>query len=185
MNDTPKSVGLHLNKKGTKVQIDTSYQFLGTSALLTQYGIPFIYIATVYDLFEPNGKYSLTGWGIVGIALIFLALRQKIKEAIKEFDMHLSVTAQRSKWALTSFTIAGILAVSQIFFTAFLQLFLVIGISTILSLPLWSPYDNIMEERNEVQKMLKDDLTKAKAEKLKAKAVAMREQNNKKNSVSL
>ena len=162
-----KKLGLHLNKKGNKVVLDTSYKMLGTGALLVQYGIPFAYIAQRYGLFTfDEGTYSVTGWGVVSIGILYAVFRNKIKAFVNDYNTTLGVTAQRGKWGMIWLTVALILGVATIFINAFLWFFIVLGGSNLLALPLWNNYDLKVVQMKAIQETLKDKSNKSNLEML-------------------
>ena len=162
-----KKLGMHLNKKGDKVVLDTSYKMLGTSALLVQYGLPFAYIAQRYGLFTfDEGTYSVTGWGVVGIVILYAVFRNKIKAFVNDYNTTLGVTAQRGKWGMIWLSVAFILGVSTIFIDAFLWFFIVLGGSNLLALPLWNNYDVKVVQMKAIQETLKDKSNKSNLEML-------------------
>jgi hypothetical protein len=97
---------MKLNKKGTKVKLGSKMELVGVSALLVQYGIPIAYISHQYGLItRENETYSATGGLIIVIMLAYLALRNKIKQFISDYNTHLSTTAQRMKSGVAWLTI--------------------------------------------------------------------------------
>jgi hypothetical protein len=140
---------------------------LGTSALLVQYGLPFAYIAQRYGLFTfDEGTYSVTGWGVVGIVILYAVFRNKIKAFVNDYNTTLGVTAQRGKWGMIWLSVAFILGVSTIFIDAFLWFFIVLGGSNLLALPLWNNYDIKVVQMKAIQETLKDNSNKTNLEML-------------------
>jgi len=159
---------MRLNKKGTKVLLDNKTKAWGVFGSAIQFGIPFGYLAYRYDLFTfKNTQYAVTGWGMVGIVIIGMLLRNRIVEFVKQYNT-LGVTAQRAKWGHTFLTIFVVLAISSFFINAFLWFFGTLAVSNYLSLKAYQPYDNALVEQKEMQKLLKEQKTKTSFEKLQA-----------------
>ena len=157
---------MRLNRKGTKVLLDNKTKAWGVFGSVIQFGIPFGYLAYRYDLFTfENSRYALTGWGMVGVVLGGLLLRNRIVEFVKQYNM-LGVTAQRAKWGHVFLTIFIVLAVSSFFINAFLWFFGIVTISNYLSLKAYQPYDNALVEQKEMQKLLKEQKSKTTLERL-------------------
>jgi len=78
---------LALNKKGTKVKIigvPKMFNIFGTSV---QWLPSLVYLSIKFDLFTfQNQGYAITGWGVVGVIILFLAFRSKIKDTAKEYE---------------------------------------------------------------------------------------------------
>lgn len=160
---------MKLNKKQTKVSLDTKYQFLGLGGSLIQFGLPFWYIAWRYDLFTfKNEAYAVTGWGIIGLVIISFFTRNKIKQFITDYNTNLSVTAERAKSGHIFISLAMILLVTQFFIDSFLWLFGIVAVSNYLSLILYAPYDNQIIEKKELQKLLDEDKLHDKISNLKS-----------------
>jgi hypothetical protein len=143
---------MKLNKKGTKVKLGSKMELVGVSALLVQYGIPIAYISHQYGLItRENETYSATGGLIIVIMLAYLALRNKIKQFISDYNTHLSTTAQRMKSGVAWLTIGLVVWFATIYLSAFLWLCVTLGGSTLLSYPIWAKYDVACLERKELQ----------------------------------
>ena len=146
---------LTLNKKGTKVKIvgmPRWYNIFGTSV---QWIPPMTYLAIKFDLFTfQNQGYAITGWGVVGIILLFLAFRSKIKDAFKEYEDSFGTSWNRMKAGNISLGIATVLfAVYFVSFSLF-TIFFIFSASTYVSLALYGPYDKLTAKRRTMQEML-------------------------------
>ena len=76
---------LALNKKGTKVKITGVPKMFNVFGTSVQWLPSLTYLAIKFDLFTfQNQGYAITGWGVGGIIVLFLAFRSKIKETLKE-----------------------------------------------------------------------------------------------------
>lgn len=159
---------MKLNKKGTKVKLDTKYQLAGATGTLIQFGLPFWYVASQFDLFTfKNEQYAVTGWGAVLITAGVLAFRNKIKNLITDYNNNLSITAQRAKYGHIFITIVLILAISSVFINGFLWFFGVLAGANYLSLVPFSIYDKQLEERKRLQTLLDKENEEAKLSDLK------------------
>jgi len=146
---------LTLNKKGTKVKVigkEKYYNILGT---IIQWGPSFTYLAIKFDLFKfENDPMSITLWGFVAITMVFLLFKQKIKDKMKEYENQFGATWSRAKAGHISLTIASVLFLVYILSYSFFLIFFIFAGSTYLSLFFYAPYDEMMEKRKIMQKML-------------------------------
>jgi hypothetical protein len=157
---------MKLNRKGTKVLLDGNTRLLGATGFALQFGIPFAYIATTYDLFTfENSRYAVTGWGMVGVAIAGFAFRNRIKTFITQYNT-LGETAQRAKWGHRFLTVCIILAISSIFINAFLWFFGTLAFSNYVSLIPYTKYDVQVKEQKEMNNLLKEQNTKTTLQKL-------------------
>lgn len=147
---------IKFNKKKTKVKITGTPKVMGLAGVLVQTGLPFAYLSVRYDLFTfRNAGYALTGWGVVGLFGMFLVFRDKIKDAMKEADTNLGATYQRSKLAITMVILSLVAILTNYFVEAFVLLFMIIAGSTLVSLPLYKPYDEVLSLKKAMQEELK------------------------------
>ena len=147
---------LKMNKKKTKVRIKGVPKLLGMTGVLVQLGFPFAYLSVRYDLFTfEEAGYTLTGWGIVAVAIAMFAFGDKIKDAMKEAEANFGMTYQRSKLAITMFLLSLLVILTNFFVEAFVLLFAIIAGSTLISLPLYRKYDEVLMLKKEVQEELK------------------------------
>lgn len=161
---------LRLNKKKTKVRVTGYPKFMGFMGAVVQSGIPFGYLAYRYDLFTfRNAGYALTGWGVVALFGVFMIFRDKIKDAMKEADTNLGHTYQRSKLAITMGILSIIVILTNYFVEAFVLLFMIIAGSTLVSLPFYSPYDEVLELKKAMQEELKKRNTQIALSQVEAK----------------
>jgi hypothetical protein len=159
---------MKLNKKGTKVKLDSKYKLVGASGTLIQFGLPFWYVASQFDLFTfKNEQYALTGWGVVILTAGVLASRNKIKNMVTDYNNNMSITAQRAKYGHIFVTIVLILALASVFINGFLWFFGVLAGSNYLSLIPFSIYDKQLEERNRLQTLLDKERDESKVADLK------------------
>ena len=109
-----------------------------------------------YDLFTfKDARIALTGWGFVALVGAIIVFKNKIKEALKEADNNLGETYKRAKLAITM-TILSLIVVSVNFFVeAFVVLFMIIAGSTLISLPIYKPYDEVLVLKRNLQEELK------------------------------
>jgi hypothetical protein len=160
---------IKLNKKKTKVKITGTPKMLGLTGVLVQAGLPFAYLSVRYDLFTfRDAGYALTGWGVVGLFGAFLIFRDKIKDAMKEADASFGITYQRSKLAITMAILSIVVVLTNFFVEAFVLLFMIIAGSTLVSLPFYKPYDEVLALKKAMQEELKkrniqNDLAKVEA----------------------
>jgi hypothetical protein len=152
---TTNVTNLALNKKGTKVKvvgISKVFNILGTSI---QWLPPLTYLAIKFDLFTfENEGYAITGWGAVFVISLFLAFRQKIKDAYTEYGETFGVTWNRIKAGNIALGIATILFI--VYFASFslFTIFFIFAGSTYISLFVYAPYDKLAIKRKEMQTML-------------------------------
>ena len=160
---------LKINKKKTKVSVTGTPKLLGLTGVLVQTGLPFAYLSVRYDLFTfRDAGYALTGWGVVALFGAFLIFRDKIKDAMKEADTSLGITYQRSKLAITMGILSIMVVLTNYIVEAFVLLFMIIAGSTLVSLPLYKPYDEVLVLKKSMQEELKkrniqNDLAKVEA----------------------
>lgn len=140
-----------------------SYIWWAVAATLVQYGIPLTYIIWTYDIFqfEEQGS-SLTGWGIISVAIFVILLRNKIKDFVVDYNEHLSMTAKRSKWGLIFLLTGLFLMLAQYWLQSTLIFFLVLGFSNLVSLGFYFPYDKKKKEYLEMQELIKEKLREQK-----------------------
>ena len=147
---------LKLNKKRTKVRITGKPKLLGLSGVVVQLGIPFAYLANRYDLFTfEDAGYALTGWGIVALVGVLLVFWDKIKDTLKEAEANFGPTYQRSKLAMIMAILSLIVILTNFFVEAFVLLFAIVAGSTLISLPLYRKYDEVLILKKEMQEELK------------------------------
>ena len=148
---------LALNKKGTKVKITGVPKMFNVFGTSVQWLPSLTYLAIKFDLFTfQNQGYAITGWGVVGIIVLFLAFRSKIKETLKEYEDTFGETWNRVKAGNISMAIAMVLF--GVYFASFalFTIFFIFAGSTYLSLFLYAPYDKIAIKRKTMQTMLND-----------------------------
>lgn len=147
---------LKLNKKKTKVSITGTPKLMGLTGVVVQAGLPFAYLSIRYDLFTfRDAGYALTGWGVVGLFGAFLIFRDKLKDAMKEADASFGITYQRSKLAITMAILSIVVVLTNYFVEAFVLLFTIIAGSTLVSLPFYKPYDEVLALKKSMQEELK------------------------------
>jgi len=168
---------LALNKKGTKVKIIGRPKFYNFWGTLVQWLPSFAYVSWKFDLFTfENQKFAITGWSLVGISMLFIFFRQKIKDKMAEFEDEFGYTWKRAKSGNVALTIATVLFVVYFLSYSFFVIFFIYAGSTYLSLLLYAPYDNLVTKRKSMQELLKqksatadfDELTN-RYEELKSK----------------
>jgi len=154
---------MKLNKKNTKVKLDTKYLFIGNFALLVQYGLPIAYVTHTYGLLTwQNETYAFTGGAMISVAIAYFAFKNKIKSFITDYDTHLSQTAQRMKVGFGWLTAGLVIWFASIYLTAFLWLCVVLGGSALISYPLWLVYDKQNIEKRDLQKLLDERIKENK-----------------------
>jgi len=159
---------MRLNKKGTKVLLDTKTKAYGLLGTAIQVGIPLWYVAYTYNIFTfENARYALTGWGMIFFAIGAFALRGKIKGWAESYNT-LGATASRAKWGHIFLTIFIVLAISSFFINAFLWFFGILTASNYLSLFAYAPYDVEVQKQRELQSELKKENTQLTLADLKA-----------------
>ena len=164
---TTNVTNLALNKKGTKVKIvgmPKFYNVLGTSV---QWLPPLTYLAIKFDLFTfQNQGYAITGWGTVGIVILFLAFRSKLKDAFTEYGDTFGPTWERVKAGNIALSIATVLFI--VYFASFslFTIFFIFSASTYVSLFAYVPYDKLAVKRKEMQILLDDKNKKSDFENL-------------------
>lgn len=146
---------LTLNKKGTKVKVTglpKIYNILGTSV---QWLPPLTYLAITFDLFTfENEGYAITGWGVIGVIVLFLAFRQKIKDAYTEYENTFGATWNRAKLGNIALGIATMLFLVYFVSFSLFTIFFIFAGSTYISLFVYAPYDKLAIKRKEMQTML-------------------------------
>jgi hypothetical protein len=161
---------LTLNKKGTKVVVTGTPKYYNLLATAIQWLPPFVYLAIKFDLFTfENEGFAFTGWGIVGISMLFLILRQKIRDKLKEYEEQFGATWNRAKSGAIALTIATVLFGVYFLSYSFFLIFFIYAGSTFLSLTFYKPYDDLTNKRLAMQKMLDDKTKTADFEKLTKK----------------
>lgn len=161
MSDT-NVTNLALNKKGTKVKIVGMPRFFNILGTSVQWLPPLTYLAIKFDLFTfQNQGYAITGWGTVGIVILFLAFRSKIKDAYTEYGDTFGATWDRVKAGNISLGIATVLFI--VYFASFslFTIFFIFSASTYASLFAYAPYDKLAIKRKSMQVML-DEKNKVK-----------------------
>jgi len=149
---------LALNKKGDKVKIvgkERHYNLLGTTI---QYVPVLTYLLVKFDMFTfDNVSNGITGWGFVGLGIIFLAFRSKIKEKLKEYDETFGETWKRAKTGSLSLVMATVLFMVYIFSLNFFLIFGIFSVSTFASLYFYTPYDTLTVKKKKLQKILTEE----------------------------
>ena len=154
---TTNITNLALNKKGTKVKIVGAPKFFNILGTSVQWLPPLTYLAVKFDLFTfQNQGYAITGWGTVGLVILFLAFRSKLKDAFTEYGDTFGATWNRVKAGNISLGIASVLFL--VYFASFslFTIFFVFAGSTYLSLFAYAPYDKLAIKRKSMQVMLDD-----------------------------
>lgn len=137
--------------KGKKLKKD--YVWWAIVGMLVQYGIPLTYIIWAYDIFKFNDR-SLSGWGIMAVAIVLILLKNKIQDFVVDYNKHLSETAKRGKWGFIFLIIALFLMLSQYWVQSMLIFFVVLGFSNLGSLFLYAPYDRKKREYIELKELI-------------------------------
>ena len=146
---------LALNKKGTKVKIIGVPKFFNILGTSVQWLPPLTYLAIKFDLFTfQNEGYAITGWGFVGVIVLFLAFRSKIKEALVEYENTFGTMWTRSKAGNISLGIATTLFIVSIASLSLFTIFFIFSASTYLSLFAYAPYDKLAIKRKSMQELL-------------------------------
>ena len=153
--------------KAKKSKIKKDYVWWAVLGMLIQYGIPVSYIIWTYDVFKFEER-SLTGWGIILIAIVLILVRNKVQDFVVDYNKHLSITAKRGKWGFTFLIVALFLMLSQYWIETILIFFLVLAASNLLSLVAYAPYDRKKKDYIELKEMLEE---KRKQEKMKGLSV--------------
>lgn len=152
------------NKQPLK-KLKKNYVWWAVVATLVQYGLPITYIIWAYDIFEfEESGNSLTGWGIIIIAIIITLLKNKIQDFIVDYNSHLSATAKRGKWGFVFLIVGLFLMLAQYWLQNTLIFFLVLGFSNLISLIFYAPYDKQKTEYIELKEAI---LEKQREEKIK------------------
>ncbi len=148
------------------MKLKRRYIWWGLLGNLIQYGIPLSYIVWRYDIFkfEDAGK-SITGWGLVVIAIIYFIFQSKIKDFIADYDNKLGQVAKKGKWGFIFLTIAGFLALANLWIDGMLYFMLTLGASNIVSLMAYAPYYIKKQEHKELKTMIKQ---KKREDKIKS-----------------
>ena len=150
-------------------KLSKKYRWLWFGGATIQYGIPLSYIIYQYDIFRfEEAQTSLTGWGIIALAIPFFAFRNKIKTIIHDYNTNLGVTAQRGKWGLFFITMFGVFALASLWLHGMMWFMFTLGVSNLGSLLFYSPYDTKHQEYKELSTLLK---TKAQEEKIKGVSI--------------
>lgn len=158
---------LTLNKKGTRVKIVGKPRFYNILGTMVQWLPSFIYMAVKFDLFTfENQRYAITGWSLVGIGMIFLLFRQKIRDKFKEYEDEFGYTWKRAKSGNIALGIATALFVIYFLSYSFFLIFFIYAASTYASLTLYAPYDEIIMKKKSMQEMLDEKNKKEDFEKL-------------------
>ena len=148
------------------MKLKRRYIWWGLLGNLIQYGVPLSYIVWRYDIFkfEDAGK-SVTGWGMVVIAIIYFIFQNKIKEFISDYDNKLGQVSKKGKWGFIFLTIAGFLALANLWIDGMLYFMLTLGGSNILSLIAYAPYYAKKAEYKELKSMI---IQRKREEKIKS-----------------
>lgn len=174
MPQNKKRKGKRVKKQPTQdvimlKKLKRNYGWWAFSAMLVQYGIPLSYIVYAYDIFEfEQAGQSITGWGIVSIAIVLTLMKNKIQDFVVDYNKHLNKTAQRGKWGFIFLIIGLFLMLAQYWLQSTLIFFLVLGGSNLLSLALYAPYDKNKTEYLELKDII---IQKAREEKIKGLSV--------------
>ena len=148
---------LALNKKGTKVKIVGAPKFFNILGTSIQWLPSLTYLAIKFDLFTfQNQGYAITGWGVVGVVILFLAFRSKIKDAFTEYGETFGSTWGRVKAGNIALGIASVLFLVYFVSFSLFTIFFIFAGSTYLSLFAYAPYDNLAIKRKSMQTMLDD-----------------------------
>lgn len=122
-------------------KLSKKYIWWGSLGTLIQYGVPLSYIVYRYDIFKfEEAQNSLTGWGIIGIGVIFFMFRNKLKMMVEDYNKHLGMTGQKGKWGIAFFTMFGILALSTLWINGMMWFMFTLGVSNLASLPAYSKF---------------------------------------------
>lgn len=160
---------LSFNKKRTKVKITGKPKYYNLIGTAIQWIPPIAYLAVKFDLFTfDNQGYAITGWGIVGAIMVFLAMRSKIKETLAKYETSIGPTWKRIKTASVLLTITGVLGLTYLLFFSFFILFGILTLSSAGSIFFYAPYDTLDTQRMEMQKMLDEENKTANFNKLKS-----------------
>lgn len=152
--------------KKTKVsdnRLKREYIWWAVVGMLVQYGVPMAYIIWAYDIFKFEER-SLSGWGIILIAIALVLLKNKIQDFVVDYNSHLNETAKRGKWGFIFIIIALFLMLSQYWIQSMLIFFLVLGFSNFASLLLYTPYDRKKKDYIELKELI---YKKTQEEKIK------------------
>ncbi len=170
---------MRLNKKGTKVLLDTKTKAFGLLGTTIQVGIPLWYVAWQYNIFTfENARYAITGWGMIFFAMIAFFMRGKIKMWAESYNT-LGATASRAKWGHVFLTVFIVLAISSFFINAFLWFFGILTASNYLSLIAYAPYDVEVMKQKELQAELKKETTHETLDILKQQRISKLNKGNK------
>lgn len=164
---TSNTTNLALNKKGTKVKITGTPKFYNVLGTSIQWLPSLAYLSVKFDLFTfQNSGYAITGWGFVGVVVLFLAFRSKLKETYKEYGDTFGATWDRVKAGNIALAIAGILLAVSVASISLFAIFFIFAGSTYISLAVYGPYDKLAIKRKEMQVLLDEKNKKADFEEL-------------------
>jgi hypothetical protein len=163
------TTNLAINKKGTKVVIVGKQKFYNLAATTVQFVPVLTYLALKFDMFTfQNQGYAITGWGITGIAVIFLAMRSKLKDKLAEMDTTLGATWKRSKAGTVSLVFGLLTFLISVLATNIALPLVIFGGSTYASLLLYKSYDELSIKRKLFQKTLDEENSKKDFEQMQA-----------------
>jgi len=152
---------LALNKKGTKVVIIGKPKYYNLLGTVVQWLPSFLYIAFKFGIFTfEDAGYALTGMGIIGVSILFLMLRSKLKEAFKQYEEMFGETWGRIKLGNIALSIATVLFGVYLFSFTFFIIFFIFAGSTYASLYFYIPYDKLYVKRKEMQVLLNEKIKK-------------------------
>ena len=161
---------LAFNKKKTKVVITGNPKYFNMLGTFVQFGPILAFLSFKYDLFKSGDSLGqITGWGIIGLAFVFIMFRSKIKEKLAEYDNSLGETWKRSKSGTVALVLT--LVLFGMYFVSYSLLFIfgIYGISTYASLLLYAPYDKLNVKKLKLQKLLDNENQTTEFESLKTK----------------
>lgn len=147
------------------MRLKRNFIFAGIISNILQYGIPLSYIFYRYDIIknEDAGK-SITGWGLIGVAIIYFIFQNKIKEGLQSYDKRLGMVAQKGKWGMIFLVLTLFLAFASLWVNGMIWFLGTLAVSNLISLPVWGIYYRRKTEYDELKKLI---IQKQREQKIK------------------
>jgi hypothetical protein len=139
------------------MKLKKNYLFPEIFANLTQYGIPLAYTVWAYDVFGGSHVVrQITGGTIIFGSIVYFALRSRIKKFIDDYNKNLGAVAQKAKWGIVFLGITLFLALAQFWIQGALYFMATLGVSNVLSLPLYTISRNREVKYKELKTYIKN-----------------------------